>query len=192
MKYYKDGISSAKQQSKTWGERYFEYCPQHKDKNTIMSYREYVNKNSNTPYYEGHIRVIPSDQVQKAQEWLKRQIAKETALGRSEQVARYQETLDCLTDKLTGKDGTSSYGYQGPHAFMLFDKKAKMSLFHQAVSLMTSYSSIRGKYGELQAKDFKNTDRWYSDENTSHEDNMYRYLIIEFILNDLDKFVEMK
>lgn len=108
LKYYKDGISSAKQQSKTWGERYFEYCSQHKDKNTIMSYSEYVNKNSNTPYYEGHIRVIPSDQVQKAQEWLKRQIAKETALGRSEQVARYQETLDCLTDKLTGKDGTSS------------------------------------------------------------------------------------
>lgn len=94
--------------------------------------------------------------------------------------------------KTSFQNFNSKYGYQGPHAFMLFDKKAKMSLFHQAVSLMTSYSSIRGKYGELQAKGFKNTDRWYSDENTSHEDNMYRYLIIEFILNDLDKFVEMK
>lgn len=108
LKYYKDAASSAKQQAKTWGERYAEYCAQHKDKATLMPYEEYIDKNFSTPYYEGHVRVIPSDQLKEAQKWLMKKIAKETASGRYDQVKRYQETLDYLTDSIKGKDGSSS------------------------------------------------------------------------------------
>lgn len=113
VKYYKHGDKSAAQQAKTNYERYKEYCEQyrygHNGQNPTVTMEEYLkDKLPNDPYYLGQGRLIPSDQMKDAQEWLKRKIADEANGGRPEQVKRYQETLDKLTDRLKSSDGAES------------------------------------------------------------------------------------
>jgi len=112
-KYYKFGDRSAAQQAKTNYERYMEYCAQyrykHNGQNPPISLEEYIKtKFPNDPYYLGQGRLIPTDQMKDAQEWLKRKIAEESNGGRPEQVKRYQEALDKLTDRLKSSDGAES------------------------------------------------------------------------------------
>jgi hypothetical protein len=74
-----------------------------------MTQEQYIkDKFPNDPYYLGQGRLIPADQMNEAQECLRRAIAKEANGGRPEQVARYQEALDKLTDRLKGGDGAES------------------------------------------------------------------------------------
>lgn len=113
VKYYKYGDRSAAQQAKTNYERYKEYCAEyrnrHNGQNPTVTAEEYIkDKFPDDPYYLGQGRLIPSDQMKNAQEWLKRKIAEETNGGRTEQVKRYQETLDKLTDRLKSSDGAES------------------------------------------------------------------------------------
>ena len=110
LKYYADAAGSAKQQAKSIFERYKEYQAQggKDDLNKFMTDRQYDSDAViNDPIYAGQIRLIPSDQMKEATKWLKEMIAKES-LRRPEQVKRYQETLDLLTDRIKDSDGNSS------------------------------------------------------------------------------------
>lgn len=61
----------------------------------------------NVPIYKGQIRIIPRDQLEEATKYLERIIRTE-AVRRPEQVFRYQETLDMLTDRLSDSKGVES------------------------------------------------------------------------------------
>lgn len=111
LKYYKTGTESAKQQAKSVFEKFKEYQSQGgKD-----SLDEYLAKRGlddidtilNDPIYSGQLRVIPKDQLEEATKWLQRKILEEGS-KRPEQVARYQETLKMLTDKIKDGKGTES------------------------------------------------------------------------------------
>ena len=82
LKYYKDGIESAKMQAQ-------------------------VDKITNQTIYGNQIRLIPKDQMEEAIKWLERKIAEES-VKRPEQVQRYQETLNLLTDRIKSSDGIES------------------------------------------------------------------------------------
>lgn len=107
LKYYKDGASSAKQQSKSIFERFNEYKSQG-GKDNIDIYLENRGYNIDTvlndPVYSGQHRVIPTEQMEEAVAWLTRKIEKESKT-RPEQVGRYKETLRLLTDRLRDKEG---------------------------------------------------------------------------------------
>ncbi|BFK82145.1 hypothetical protein I3900191A7_22900 [Clostridium baratii] len=111
LKYYKTGADSAKQQAKSVFERFKEYQAQGgKDSlDEFLSKRGFDNIDSilNDPIYSGQMRVIPKDQLKDATEWLQRKILQEGS-KRPEQVARYQETLKMLRDKIEDGKGTQS------------------------------------------------------------------------------------
>ena len=113
VKYYKYGDRSAYQQSKTNLERFKEYSAQyrssHDGKDPPISQEQYLRERlADDPYYLGQGRLIPADQMKDAQEYLKRAIAKESNGGRPEQILRYQESLDKITDRLKSENGAES------------------------------------------------------------------------------------
>lgn len=113
LKFCKSGSASAKGQAMTIFERYMKYQYDHKGTKPPMSLQEYIEKNYPlnsdplNPIYFGQGRLIPTDQLKEAEKWLKVKIAKE-ASNRPEQVKRYQEALDKLTDRLKSNDGAQS------------------------------------------------------------------------------------
>ena len=110
LKYYKDGASSAFQQSKSIFNRFSEYKSQG-GKDSLDSYLENRGYSADTvlsdPVYSGQYRVIPSDQLKEATMYLERKI-REEAVKRPEQVHRYEETLKLLTDKVKDNEGNES------------------------------------------------------------------------------------
>lgn len=111
LKYYKDGVQSAKAQAKSVFERFKEYkAAGGKDSlDKFLEDRGYSNIDSvlSDPIYSGQQRLIPKDQLQDAIDWLERKIAKESTT-RPEQVKRYQETLNLLRDRISDGEGTES------------------------------------------------------------------------------------
>ena len=113
LKYYKTGEASAKEQSKSFFERYMEYLR----KGGKDTYEEYLLKKGyiapqsirNEPLYGSQQRIIPKDQLADGKAWLDHKIKSERS-KRSEQVHRYQDTLDKLNDKIEDGKGTSSIG----------------------------------------------------------------------------------
>lgn len=65
-------------------------------------------KDPNNPLYLGQHRLIAADQLEEVRAWLGRKILEESNGGRSEQVKRYQETLDKLTDRVKSNKGSES------------------------------------------------------------------------------------
>ena len=110
LKYYKDGTSSAIQQSKSIFNRFSEYKSQG-GKDGLELYLEKRGYSADTvlsdPIYSGQYRVIPSDQLKEATLFLERKIREEAA-KRPEQVHRYEETLKLLNDKVTDNMGNES------------------------------------------------------------------------------------
>lgn len=111
LKYYKSGADSAKQQAKSVFERFKEY-QSNGGKDSLEEFLEKRGLNDtetilNDPIYSGQVRVIPADQMEEAVAWLERKIAEEGS-KRPEQVARYQETLKMLKDKVEDGKGTQS------------------------------------------------------------------------------------
>ena len=110
LKYYKNGVESAKQQAKSVFEKFKEYqAGGGKDK-----LEEYLSKRGfqddtvlNDPVYSGQVRVIPADQYDAARQWLENKIKTEM-VNRPDQVKRYQETLDLLSKKVTDGKGVES------------------------------------------------------------------------------------
>ena len=110
LKYYKDAVSSAQQQSKSVFERFSEYKAQGgKDSlEKFLQDRGFTdNSVLNDPIYSGQVRIIPKEQLKDACDWLKRKIETES-VNRPEQVNRYQETLDMLSDRIRDGEGTES------------------------------------------------------------------------------------
>ena len=110
LKYYANGEHSARQQAISVFERFKEYQSRG-GKDSLEKYlldRHYTSEDVlNDPVYQGQIRVIPTDQLEEATKWLKKMIATES-VRRPEQVKRYQETLDLLTDRLIDNEGNES------------------------------------------------------------------------------------
>ncbi len=110
LKYYKNGVESAKQQAKSVFEAYKKY----QSGGGKESLDEYLAKRGfqddsvlNDPVYLGQVRVIPKDQMEEAAKWLEQKIAKERTI-RPEQVKRYEETLKLLKDRISDGEGNES------------------------------------------------------------------------------------
>ena len=136
LKYNLNYESSAKAQAEIYLGKYKIYCSKRVKKGkTPLSYDEYFNsqytkylkectkqgrtpqsfdevfpnlKDQYNPLYSGQHRLIPKEQIAKARLWLKRKILEESNGGRQENVKRYQETLDKLTDRVRSSEGSES------------------------------------------------------------------------------------
>ena len=110
LKYYKDGGSSAFQQSKSILNRFNEYKARGRNDDLQLYLEERglsAETDLNSPVYSGQYRVIPSDQLKEATMFLERKI-REEAVKRPEQVHRYEETLKLLRDKVKDNEGNES------------------------------------------------------------------------------------
>lgn len=110
LKYYKSGEASARQQAKSVFERFAEYRSAG-GKSSLSSFLAERGFNDeavlNDPIYAGQMRIIPKDQLETACEWLRRKNATESSI-RPEQISRYRDTLDMLSDRLNDGQGTES------------------------------------------------------------------------------------
>lgn len=111
MKYYANGVESAKAQSVSVFQRFKEYKSKggKDDLTKYLTDRNYKDIDAilNDPIYSGQIRVIPCDQLEEATSWLERMIKTEE-LRRPEHVKRYQDTLQLLRDKVSDNEGNES------------------------------------------------------------------------------------
>jgi len=118
LKYYQDGTGSASAQAKSIMKAYYEYS---NSSSNPMSLKEYLDKNGYEPgmehdelyasIYEGQTRIIPTDQMAEATQYLNGKISKLSAIEgdtTSAQTKAYQETLANLKDRLSAPDGTES------------------------------------------------------------------------------------
>lgn len=111
LKYYSNGLESAKAQSTSILQRYMEY----KVTGGRDSIEEYLKKRNftefdsilNDPVYMGQTRIIPADQLKEAINFLESKIVKES-INRPEQVKRYEETLNLLKTKISDNEGNES------------------------------------------------------------------------------------
>ena len=112
-KYYGDAKQSALAQAKTYKQSYNEYLGHCRHKGLPEpTIQEYLSKRGidpnidvNLPIYQAQARLIPADQLKDAIDALKWKIQSEP---RPEQVARYQDTLNKLTDRLRSPKGAES------------------------------------------------------------------------------------
>lgn len=111
LKYYKNGMETAKAQSKSFFERYCES----KSKHPGHSFSEFLKERGfseedvlkHDPIYQGQIRIVPKDQLEVAVEFLKDKIVKEAA-SRPELVHKLEDTLNNLSDKIKSTQGSES------------------------------------------------------------------------------------
>ena len=110
LKYYANAEESAKHQAISVFQRFKMYQSKG-GKDNLEKYltdRHYTTEDVlNDPVYHGQVRVIPKDQLEEATTWLKRMIATESA-RRPDQVKRYQDTLNLLSDRLADNNGSES------------------------------------------------------------------------------------
>ncbi len=111
LKWCRSAEESARQQAKTFGMRYEEYCANGGED----SYEEWLLKrgfpddtNPAKALYSGQVRIIPTEQLERAKEFLKEQIDKALVEGRTEDMVRYQETLEQLSAVLSDAEGNQS------------------------------------------------------------------------------------
>lgn len=110
LKNYHDTVSSAKEQALSFYEVYRRAPYDH----MADSFEAWCGTKGivaeqvmNNPIYEGQRRLIPADQLEGAKVWLRRRINSEQG-RRPEQVARYEETLRSLSDRIISPKGASS------------------------------------------------------------------------------------
>ena len=116
-KYYKTYQESAKQQAKS-----------------VLEGTKGKYGSTTDPLYKGQFRLIPSDQFDKAQEFLDNRI-KYLEKHRPEQVARYKDTLKQLRDRIEDNDGNQSIPLTEKQARLLAkvakEGKASDDIFEQ-------------------------------------------------------------
>jgi hypothetical protein len=178
LKFHENGKASAKAQSEIYRAKYEFYCKDQIENGTPpKTYEEYfkgeyekylkecakskrnpqsfdevfpgVNDRNNPLYFEQH-RLIPKDQLVEAKAWLKRKILEESNGGRSDQVNRYQETLDKLTDRINSNEGSESIPLTKEEAEELA-KLAKEGGFDPAAWNLTTKELIQWEYIMKQA-----------------------------------------
>lgn len=118
MKYYATGRESAISQSKNVLQAYYEYLRKSKAQNPL-TLEEYLAKHDYENHtaeliksvYYGQGRIIPSDQLEDAVNYLKRKIATESVKEGQGRVALYDnylETLEKLSDRIKDCNGVES------------------------------------------------------------------------------------
>lgn len=119
LKYYKNGTESAKAQAESFMQRYQEECAKlSRNGKDIPSMDEYFDQRGlkseqielYRSIYTDQTRIIPSDQMEEAKEYLRRKIAKESnksGVNRPKIANSTQETLDLLADRIS-TDGAES------------------------------------------------------------------------------------
>ena len=118
LKYYATGIKSAQSQAKDVIQAYYEYLGKSKAENPL-TFEEYLAKNGYSgemaellqSVYHGQGRIIPSDQLDEAIKYLQREIAKESmkeGANRAAVLAKYEETLSKLSDRIKDGQGVES------------------------------------------------------------------------------------
>ncbi len=139
LKYYKNGAESVKQQAKSIFEKFQEY-KSNGGKESLENYlqkRGYsADKVLSDPLYADQYRVIPSDQLKAATEWLERRI-KEESVKRPEEVRRYQETLDMLRSKVSDNKGNESIELTETEARKLAQLSKKGDVSAEKLNLTT-------------------------------------------------------
>lgn len=109
LKYYKNGVESAKQQAKSLYETFIKY--QHEGgKDSFEKYcadRGYSVDHRDVPIYLGQVRLIPADQLKDAIAWLEKKI-RDNEYTRPEQLKRYEDTLALLRDRIKDNKGNES------------------------------------------------------------------------------------
>lgn len=115
LKYYKDASSSLSQQSKSHFQNYMKLRNKAiKEGKDYGDFDEYL-KERGIPLEDGYksiyssqIKIIPSDQLEKAKELCNRRIQKAIALGDTEKVDRLKEVLETLNDTVDDGNGNQS------------------------------------------------------------------------------------
>lgn len=126
LKYYADGVKSAKNQAKNVIQAYNEYKSKSHSASPI-SFEEYLAKHGYSSditeqlksVYYGQGRIIPSDQLEEAVKYLEREIAKESTkegANRAALLQGYKETLENLSDRIKDGKGTESKPLTGKEA----------------------------------------------------------------------------
>lgn len=129
-KYYSTAEASAKAQSISYEQTFKEYQAKGGNLNfeEFLSERNKIGVNSTDSIYAEQYRLISSDQLDGAIEWLKRKIAEES-IKRPEQVNRYRNALDMLTSKITDGKGVESIELTSDEAIQIA-KVAKEGKFN--------------------------------------------------------------
>ena len=118
MKYYATGKASALSQAKDVYQAYYEYLGKSKAENP-MTFEQYLAKNGYSgdqaelfrSVYYGQGRIIPADQLDEARKFLQQRIASEsmkTGANRAAVLAKYEETLSQLSDRIKNNQGVES------------------------------------------------------------------------------------
>ena len=115
LKYYKNAKGSYAAQSETPYERYMTLkAKAERNGKTFESLDEFLEKrkiekeNLHKSMYQGKGKLIPADQLTEAKKLLTKKIEIARANGKLDQVARYEEVRDSLTDVLKDKKGNKS------------------------------------------------------------------------------------
>ena len=117
LKYYQLPNGSAQAQAESLIKAYRDYAAASKNPMTLQEYMDNHGYDAQTQdallssIYEGQSRIIPTDQIAEATDYLKGRISKLSAIEGDVASARtktYQETLDNLKDRLHAPDGTES------------------------------------------------------------------------------------
>lgn len=135
-KYDATAAATLRQQAKTFYERYKEYagiCE--RSGRTAPTFEQYISSNADAlrkngidpesilahdPLYGDQFRLVPVDQFDKIRELLKEKVATESA-RRPELSARYQNTLDMLTDRVKDAKGNESIPLSNDEAKTIAD-----------------------------------------------------------------------
>ena len=161
LKYYKDAQASATQQAKNYLQRYGEYKSKTTNPKPINEWLADNNISVETDadlyysIYQEQLRIIPSDQLADAQEYLKKAIAKESSKDSANRkyVAEADlETLNNLTDRLKTADGTESIPLSKEEAEALVKAARDGDLDEQFLKKnVTLDARIKGTYIAKQA-----------------------------------------
>lgn len=121
LKYYKNGEASAKAQATNYVGAYKKYVNEEiaKGNANYLSEEDFLNQKCSSmdlkgiyqSLYDGQTRIIPSDQMEEAAEYLRKKAAKESIKDSEIRKAvgnTAKETLDNLSDRLKAPDGTQS------------------------------------------------------------------------------------
>ncbi len=111
LKYYASGRLSGLKQATTVYERFKESGMDFLE--DFLNKKKFEGKDPNLSLYQGQGRIVPSDQLSEATEYLKKRYNKET-YNRPEQAVKYQETLERLDDRIRDGEGIESHPLSRP------------------------------------------------------------------------------
>ncbi len=166
LKYYKTGADSARAQSSIrlteQAQKLMQQYAEFREKTgSNLSFDDWLKTEVNfdsSPdlyweLYQSQVRLIPSDQIDDAVEFLKKAIAKESVketTGRQAVAKSYRDTLENLSDRLKAADGTESIPLTKEEAEAIA-KAGKEGNFKPSEFGVKTSTTIKGSYIAKQA-----------------------------------------